>query len=422
MALAPRAALGTPSRLFSLGAESQALGKTGVSGVSDYGAVVLNPAALPDSHPAAERAAERANRITFGYDAARFAASVTSSTKGQGPEPAQPAFVGGVLGLTLPIVLAEPALTLGLALTSPRDVIVRAELPLPEVPQFPFLSSQAQALDLALGLGVRLSEHWSLGLGLRGLAGLEARVDLQSEDERSGVNSELSLDLAPVAGALFRTRNHSFGLVYRGALVAPFEVELPDQSLPGISLPPLHLDGTAHYDPAEFGVEWGGGSGWGRLAIGLVYQRWSAFPGFLGRTVKCPDSSPSCAALAAESVQLSDTWSPRFGATLYPISRFSPVNPRSALELALRLGYAFEPTPMPEQTGPANRWDNARSLFTLGYALRLSRGLGLLAAYQYHWLHARSHRKDERGSDPSHAVVEVSGNVQFFALNLELAF
>lgn len=398
-----RVSLGTPSALFSLGAESQALGKTGVAGVEDHGAVVLNPAALAASP-------ERA--LWLGYGAARFAPELSGYS---GDVPAQPAYASVALGLRMPIVPSwvPPGLTLGMALTSPRDVIVRADLPLPETPQFPLLSSQAQALDLGLALGARLSSAWFVGLGLRALAGLEGEVEVASESTAGGVEDELALGLAPVVGVLFRpSGGDSLGLVFRGALSAPFEVELRDQGLPGIRLPPLQIDGMAHYDPAELGLEWARGFGSTRMALGASYKLWSAFDGWLGRTVDCPE--PGCAALPKEEVELADTLSPRLGV--------SHVLALSSVDLTLRAGYAFEPTPLPEQVGAANRWDNARSIVTLGWKVEFEAPLALAFVYQAHWLHERRHQKRDGAAAQENADVRVSGNVQFVGLDLELRY
>lgn len=400
-----RQALATPSALFSLGTESQALGKTGVAGVSDYGAIVLNPAAL---------AVTPERTLWLGYAAARFAPKVAGYA---GPRPAQPSFAAGVFGLRLPITpnLVPPGLTLGFSLTSPRDVIVRADLPLPETPQFPLLSTRAQALDLALSLGARVSERLYVGLGLRGLAGLEGDVEVASESSPGGVNDELGLRLAPMVGLLLQIRpGDEVGLVYRGALEAPFEVELRDPGLQGLTLPPLHLDGIAHYDPAELGVEWAHVLGAARLSLGIDFQRWSAFGGWLGQTVKCP-SGESCAALPKEDVELSDTVSPRLGAS-YPV-------PMPGAELVFRAGYAFEPSPLPQQVGSANRWDNSRSVFTLGYGVHLSNApLGFALAYQLHVLHERRHSKRHPEDAPELANVTVSGTAHFLGLSSELEY
>ncbi len=399
-------ALATPSALFSLGTESQALGKTGVAGVSDYGAIVLNPAAL---------AVTPERSLWLGYAAARFAPEVRGYA---GRSPAQPSFAAGVFALRLPITpnLVPPGLTLGFSLTSPRDVIVRADLPLPETPQFPLLSTRAQALDLALSLGASVSERLYVGLGLRGLAGLTGDVEVASESSPGGVNDELGLRLAPVVGVLLRIRpGDDVGIVYRAALEAPFEVELRDPGLTGLTLPPLHLDGIAHYDPAEIGMEWAHELGPVRLALGVDLQRWSAFDGWLGQTVQCPPDAASCAALPKEEVELTDTVGPRLGVS-YPWSL-------PGVELALRAGYAYEPSPLPEQVGTANRWDNARSVFTLGYGVHLLNApLGFALAYQAHLLHERRHSKRHPEDSPELADVRVSGMAHFFGISSELVY
>jgi long-chain fatty acid transport protein len=404
--LLTRQALATPSALFSLGTESQALGKTGVAGVSDYGAIVLNPATL---------ALTPERTLWVGYAAARFTPKVDGYS---GPRPAQPSFAAGVFALRLPITpnLVPPGLTLGFSLTSPRDVIVRAELPLPETPQFPLLSTRAQALDLALSLGARVSERLYLGLGLRGLAGLEGDVEVASDSSPGGVNDELGLRLAPMVGVLLQLRpGDSVGIVYRAALEAPFEVELRDPGLQGLTLPPLHLDGIAHYDPAEVAVEWAHELGSARVALGVDFQRWSAFGGWLGQTVKCPPDAESCAALPKEEVELRDTVSPRLGAS-YPLLL-------PGVELIFRAGYALEPTPLPTQTERANRWDNTRSVVTLGYGVRLLNApLGFALAYQAHVLHERRHGKRHPEDAPELASVTVSGTAHFFGISSELEY
>jgi long-chain fatty acid transport protein len=278
------------------------------------------------------------------------------------------------------------------------------------------LSARAHALDLGLSLGARLSAAWFVGLGLRGLSGLEGNVRVANQNQPGGVEVDLSLNLAPVAGVLFRpTSRDSFGLAFRGALSAPFEVEVADQGLPGIALPPLHIDGIAHYDPAEFAAEWAHGFGSTRAALGVTYQRWSAFSGWLGRTVSCPPEQPECAALGKEEVELSDTLSPRLG--------ISHVLDLGSADLTLRAGYAFEASPLPEQTGSANRWDNARSIVTLGWGVSLlDVPLGLNLVYQAHLLHERTHEKSDPTSEPSVSEVSVSGHVQFLAVNLEIRY
>ena len=400
-----RSVLGTPSALFSLGPESQALGKTGVTGVADFGAVVLNPAGLSLS-------GERA--LWLGYSAARFTPKLEGYT---GEPPPQPAFAGAALGLKFPITRAGdvPALTLGLAFTSPGDVIVRAHVPPPETPQFPWLSSRAHALDLGLGLGARLSEDWFLGVGVRGLAGLAGAVSVQGN---AGVENEteLGLRLAPVIGTILRVAAVGrLGFVYRGALAAPFTVEVGARDLPGVMLPPLHVDGVAHYDPAELALEWARELGATHVAVGLAYKRWSAFEGWLGQSVTCPKEAESCAALPKERVELSDTLSPRLGvAHALDLGR---------AELLLRAGYAFEPSPLPEQTGSANRWDNTASVITLGYGARLtSTPLSFALAYQLHVLHARAHEKRDPEAAPELTRVKVSGSAQFLGVSMGVTY
>lgn len=414
LALLEEPARATPSHAFSLGPESQASGKTGISGIGDFGAVVLNPALL---------GGRERRRLWLSYEAARYEVDVSGL---EAPVP-QEAFAG--MGFALELPLAQRVLpgrpALGLSVLSPRGRLVLADLPLPETPQLPLLSDHAQSLDLALGLGAELGEVFSVGIGLRALAGLSGNVNVVSVDDapETRVDDQLSLSAGPVFGARARLGpDDVLGAVFRGPLKASFDVVVDVREYGALVLPPLHMEGVAHYDPAEIGLEWEHRFGATRVRGGVIYARWSALHGWLGRSVRCPADAPVCGTPPAERVELDDTWSPRLGLT----HSFRLAGAR----VELRGGYAYEKSPLPEQTGDANRWDNSKSVLSVGYGIDLGSEdgeetgpLGLDLAYQASVLHPRTHEKsDPMPTDGVPSSVRVSGAVHLVSVAMRVAF
>jgi long-chain fatty acid transport protein len=177
-----------------------------------------------------------------------------------------------------------------------------------------------------------------------------------------------------------------------------------------VTLPELSIGGAAHYDPAELHAEWRHDFGTERatrVALGLTYRRWSAFPGWLSQTVTC--ETPGCSSLPKERVSLDDTLVPRLGV-------------EQELELApakfsFRAGYFFEPSPLGEQRGAANRFDNARHALGLGYGLALDR-FSLDLAYQLQLLVPREHVKEASvpAENPGSPRVSSEGEVHLLSL------
>jgi long-subunit fatty acid transport protein len=89
-----------------------------------------------------------------------------------------------------------------------------------------------------------------------------------------------------------------------------------------------------------------------------------------------------------------DTWLPRFGAEWHA--------GLSSLDFVFRTGYAFEPSPVPSQTGLTSFADNDRHIFAVGAGIKfrafepvLTRPLSLDLALQLHVLPERLTVKDQ---------------------------
>lgn len=414
-AVAPVAAA-SPADLFGFGPESQSMGGTGAAVGRGFGAAYGNPALLSRS---------RSRELSLGYQLARF------SLRADGPRAPGPLGVEGLsgtyIGAVLPIPFGgvlEHRLVAGLGAFTPRSLIARARLLYPERPQFPVLADRAQTLEFTMGLGADLGHGVRVGAGARALAELVGTVVVRTDTSgRVGtvVDDQLVATYAPVVGVAAELgRGWEAGLTWRGALSAEFQVLVEVHDLGQLVIPDLHIDGVAQYDPSELQAEVGKRLGPVLLAAGATYKRWSSFPGWTRPTVECPPSRPDCLALRTAPVGFHDTVVPRLGAELtLPLARSS--------EAHLRGGWFFEPSPVPEQTGASNYFDDARHAFTIGYGVTLVEPLppvSVDAFFQEHLLVSRTHQKGA-GVDPANPgapAVKSSGSVQNFGVVLGVRF
>ncbi len=375
----------SPADLFGVGARSQALAGAGAADAEGYEATYGNPALL---------ARERRRRLNLGWQVATF------RLRADGPAApgalSTEALRGTQLGAVLPLPFGgalEERLTLGLAVFTPRDLIVRARLLYPERLQYPVLADRAQSLSFALGLGAALGGGLRVGVGAQVLAELVGTAVVRTDSSgRVGtvVDDQLIATWAPLAGISYQPlRGLDLGLTWRGELSASFDVVVSVFDLGALVIPDLNIAGVAQYDPmqVEFGAAYSTGP-W-RWLGGLSYKRWSQFPGWQSATVRCPPRLPDCAALRPVAVDFTDTVVPRLAVELsLPLTHQSVGR--------VRAGWFFEPSPVPEQRGLSNVLDADRHVLTLGYGVRLLDPLPPLEVetfYQHHFLVGRTNTK-----------------------------
>jgi long-chain fatty acid transport protein len=347
-------AIATTGSVLAVGPRSLAL--AGASATQDIGveSTAQNPANL---------ALEHRPQLTAGYALTRPRLFITR--QGHPEERVDEAAFGTTeLGFTLPFYFADEPLVLGLISDTPGGSVAQARLPLAKQPQFPLLS-RARALDFDLALGFRPLGILALGAGVRALASLggSASVERSGATTTTHVSDSLKPVLAPYAGlTAFLNDRAQLALVLRAPLESDFDVELAPVDLGATKLPALHLSGVAQYDPLSLHAEYAQRVGPITGVFGATYERYRRTPAFLPATVTCPPSRPVCAAETASAPGFHDT------VDLHVASRVDFRLARAALA-ELRAGYAFVPSPVPEQTGPANLLDCARHRVGFGYGV-----------------------------------------------------
>jgi long-chain fatty acid transport protein len=355
---------------------------------------LLNPATL---------AAPSQKELQVGFRATGFSLDVERD----GATERHPAGLsrGLMLGVLSPLSRGRVRTGFGLFAETPPDFVVRATLPLDDTPTFPLLVGRAQALDLGAGLGARLGPV-SFGVGVRALAALAGSVSVAEEGgaASSGVGTRLLPAWAPVVGAaLDLGKVGRAGLVLRSVLRADFDVDVAASTLGPIGLAPLNIEGAAAYEPLRVDLELSRDFGAFSLVLGARYERWSAFEGWVGRTIDCPSTRPSCGTPAPPPPGYSDVVAPRLGATY----RF----PLGSAAFTARAGYVLAPTPAPPQRGPRNDLDATRHGLAAGYSVQLPEALVPLrldGALRFDLLAPRTHVKSDAASGPP---LETSGSV-----------
>ncbi|WP_437616729.1 hypothetical protein WMF20_22555 [Sorangium sp. So ce834] len=371
LALAPAgAARASPEDVLGFGARASAMGATGAAIAEGYEAVYANPALLSLS---------RERRLTLGLEGAIFDLRAGGRRLSYAP------LRGSLIGATVPIpfggALAD-RVTIGLGFFAPFDVVVRGRILYPETPQFP-VADRTQSVAAQAALGASLGHGVRVGAGFAALAALSGSVTVATDASgRVGtlVEDTLVASYGPILGASYDIGAYRVGATFRGELAGRFDVVIHAEDLGGIAVPPLHIAGIAQYDPAQVALEVARVEGPWKVAIGATYKRWSAYPGPVEATVRCPDVDPAtgepfagpCGAPAPAAPGYSDTVVPRVG-----VERSLALRPGATAHA--RGGAYLEPSPAPEQTGASNLYDNARVALSLGYGLALAAPLPRLS-------------------------------------------
>lgn len=396
-------ALASPEDLFGYGPRSSAMAGATAALAEGFEAVWANPALL---------SLERRAAVTFGVQGALFDLSAS------GRRLPYSSLAGSFIGATLPLPfkgVLRDRIALGVGFFTPFGLVVRGRILYPEVQQFP-MPDRAQSVAVQAGIGVEIGWGLRVGGGFAALAALSGAV-LVAQDSSGRIGTEVEDSLvaayAPVASVSFERWGYRAGLTFRGELAARFNVVITVRDLGSLTVPPLNISGNAQYDPLQLSLEVARVAGPLRLSLGATYKRWSAFPGLAEATVRCPDKDPvtggpftdPCEPLVPKPPGYSDTVVPRVG-----LEVVSPLNRR--VELATRAGWAFEPSPAPEQKDERNQYDNDRTIVGAGFGVKAN-PVQLDVFTQLQFLHGRSHGKDASvpASNPGAGRVETGGLV-----------
>lgn len=378
-------AAASPLDLFGFGGRSSAMAGTGVASSTDYDAVYLNPSGLADT---------ARKRATVGFLAGDFrleldrAATDTTSPRGL--------TIGGQVPMPLGGALRD-RVGLGFGFYVPSQSINRARAPFPGEPTFVLLESRALVVGLMVAVGFRIDDRWSVGVGVNSLAVLRGSIDVTIDGAgRITTQSEQRLltRFAPIVGARWRWKaSTDLGLVVRAPSRSDYDIEVTNDlgaALP-LTLPLIHIAGTAQYDPLIVAAEavWRASPS---LAVTghLAWHRWSAFP---RPTLNSVEGNPP-----QESLDFHDTAVPRLAVEY--------TRPALGGSVAARAGYAFLWSPVSSMDRREALYDNHRHLLSVGVGLAWpGRALPLHVDAWMQLQHLQSRRWEQAPALPGMPIV-----------------
>ena len=360
IALALVAIFSTPGKahaglqdLFGFGARGPALCGSAVAFASGFESVYYNPAGLTVG---------KGQSFTLGFQAGLFDLKIHSPRSNELASLEEVEPVSGLnLGfdVRLPLLGAlKDKIAIGVGFYIPTKVLFSAQLPEPYTPQLWVTGSNTRSVSFQAGIGIHATDWLRLGLGVRVLASLHGKIDVapgELGNLGSKVEDEMIAVYGTIAGLMIQPHeNWSIGLVWRDEIGATFDIpitaDLGDKF--NLSIPKLLIGGKANFDPMQAAIH----VGWKptedlQLELGVLWKHWSRFP--------LPLLNGTSAIPAQEAPNFSDTFVPRIG-----IEGGFAVGKTTRTQL--RGGYAFEASPVPNQSGQHNFLDGDRHIVSVG--------------------------------------------------------
>ena len=400
---APGRARAHPFDVFGYGSRAAALGGAYTALADGYEASYYNPAGVVRSPGV---------RLGVGY-AQSFS---DLQLNGEAIELRDSVYSGTSFGVSSTGRLYDHLLGLSLAFALPDRGSIRATTTGPLEPQFVLLSNRVQRAEILLTSGLELGHGLAIGGGLAIGASLGGTVDIDATLFPQGVdgNADISIKtrVFPIVGVSYDAWDTlRLGLTYR----AQTSFSLAQPALAVIALTPdseisadllLFVRQTYFFSPHQIqvGVAYDVAHAL-TLSFDVMWADWSALgdPGLdgtlevggeLGGLLDVPPFR------APEDAGFHDTVVPRFGAE-YRV-------PGTPLGLeALRIGYAFEPSPAPGASGVRNLLDNDKHIASAGLGFVFRDPWGILLEDAHFDVHAQYFRfatREVAKSDPADPV------------------
>lgn len=430
---APQAAA-NPVDAFGLGSRGIALGGAYTALAHDVSANYYNPGGL---------VARRDLSIEVGYQYAR------PWLRLNGRDLEVDVTRGLSAGVVAPGAIGPFRFAFGVALFLPDDRVSRVRAMPREKPRFVYYDNRPQRVYLATNLAVQIVPGLYVGAGAtfmsrtKGSLILGGQISFPDPEAESDLRLDLDVDLKalryPQAGILWEPLSWlSLGLTYRHQFVLKLKQEfriagdVVGQDGGGTILREgffgLTSLSTDLFQPRQvvLGVGVKPGRDW-QLAFDLVWAQWSELVNPGSRLQMDFDLGPFTHLVNVGSQpnppdpRFSDTFSPRVGV------EWTALRHRLA-SLALRVGYAFEPTGAPpQQSSTMNLVDNHKHHLTMGLGVSLTRLMGALERpldVDVHFAYLHMQRREHRKLDPADPVGDYvsDGHLLSMGITMKLRF
>ncbi|HUH02618.1 MAG TPA: outer membrane protein transport protein [Kofleriaceae bacterium] len=419
LALAPGTATADPLDEFGFGTRAAATAGSSSATAIGADAAHVNPAGVALApHPA----------VLFGYGYGAMQLDIN----GRDAEVLDAH--GTSLGMALPLELGSGVrAAFGLALYLPDQFLARIQLIPPTEPHFVRLDNDPHRLVADPVVSLRLGRWLAIGAGASLLAdargsGINFNVGVVSGEKvgESALDVKLPLRTAPLVGVLIAPEERvRAGLSFRGELALDIALDiLANVDVAGVVSGDALISVRAvnYFTPRQVVAGIAADVTESLTASAqLGWADWSAAPSGVAdlRVLVALDVAPPLVQTDVPPALFTDTITPRLGA------EYTMRGART--DLAVRAGYAYLPSPVPEQTGLTSFADNDRHLLAAGVGVTLAdwqpiltRPIELGLAVQWHNLRKQLTVKDAR--DFPGEAFSSGGNIVHATTSMTVSF
>jgi long-chain fatty acid transport protein len=373
---APATAAANPVDLFGFGGRGNGMGGAQTAATTDVGANYYNPGALavPDE-------------LVFGAGYQYNSLSLSMNDGDQGLDASH----GFSMGMIVPGNFLGQHIAFGAGVYLPDQSVVTVKTRPAEQPRWALYDSRPNRLFFGGHLAVRITDDLRFGAGVGTVADTSGTYTLIGRlgfpvPEESDLGLAIDVSATPVvypqAGILWDANDWlSLGATYRGDFVLEaiqivrFDADIgPPNQEPAVEDAFLDIDALALalYQPRQLAL------GFAAqltprllLAADVTYEDWSGYVnptpdikieldvGQFNEFVDLEDFPP------LQDLRFHDVMSVNLGAELV-------ASKSAATEWTVRAGYAYDPSPAPEQVGESNFVDNDRHTLSLGAGVSMA--------------------------------------------------
>lgn len=266
------------------------------------------------------------------------------------------------------------------------------------------------------GLGYKVNRFLSLGFALSILSDLKTDIKTDVLGNPFYAKSEgiLPLTLSPYFGLFFIEKRYRVGISYRGQKGVHLTSKIDDK-LSGV----VTQEATLVESPAQITI---GASGNPfdniTLSADLSFVDWSHYtpPWITVKPAGGGIAGSQIVPLIAEKAGLRDTILPKFGIEYL----------MSDNTVALRAGYIFRQSPVPDQTEKSNLIDSDTHIFSIGtgYSINIKnvkKAIEIDFHFQYHLMTERKTEKFDK-ANPAYPGYTAKGNVYNTGITIKFNF
>jgi long-chain fatty acid transport protein len=403
VALLPVAAAAQPMDLYGFTPRSMAMAGVQAAADADYSAAYYNPALLSRGS------------VGVGFNYGRPLMFITPDAATPELTSQTPVDYSGItFGAAIPLFgLLKDKATLGIDIYVPTRHVFRSHIIDEGTAYFLRYDNAPERFQLSMSASARPFDWLSIGAGVQVLSNYGGYAEFNAvlgqmipgRIIRRRLDSEVLGIFGPLvgiaAGPFAGFRVFAF---WRGEMTATFDQPI-NVDLGSFGSLDVTTRGVTHYSPHV----WGLGASWtssdAKLLIGvdLALEHWSATPALVPEIhIDLPQTLVDLGFnKEVMSVPI------EMGFTDVPVAR-AGVEWRVLERLALRLGYFFRPTPVPDQTGRSNFLDANAHVVSFGGGwsfddpLKMARALTLDGAMQITALQPRSVEKSGPNRNPNY--------------------